>query len=80
MKKVLLEVTRIQGSVCSAEANFDTDEDRRGAAASIVSVMAEDEAFAKDIVTYAALYVSKRDEFMQAARDAKHRAEIKTKN
>ena len=42
--------------------------------------MAIDETFAKDIVTYAALYVTKRDEFMQAARNAKRSAEIKTKN
>ena len=80
MKKVLLEVTQVKGSICSAKTNFDTDEERSRTAASIAAVMAVDETFAKDIVTYAALYVAKRDEFMQAAQNAKRSVEIKIKN
>lgn len=80
MVKELLKITRVKGSICLAESHFETKTDKEQAAASLLSLLDEDEEFAQEIFKVFACFMLARNKVSQLNKLAKRSAEIKTKN
>ena len=80
MPKTLLSIVNINGSICSAELHCDSETEYDRVAASILSMMDQDETFAGKVLQYASLYVINRRKVAELNKASMRSADIKTKN
>lgn len=78
--KDLLKVTHLKSSICQTEVNATTDSEKQMVSASLLSLMDQDQDFAKLFLEVATLYVVRRKDVEKMNKLAMHQAEIKTKN
>lgn len=78
--KDLLKVTNLKSSICQTEVNATTDHEKQMVSASILSLMDQDQDFAKLFLEVTALYVVRRRTVQKMNKLAMRQAEIKTKN
>ena len=73
-------MTNIKSSICQTEVNATTDSEKQMVSASLLSLMDQDQDFAKLFLGVAALYVVRRKDVEKMNKLAIRQAEIKTKN
>ena len=78
--KELLKVTNLKSSICQTEVNATTDREKQMVSASLLSLMDQDQEFAKLFLEITALYVVRRKDVGLINKLAMRQAEIKTKN
>ena len=78
--KELLKVTNLKGSICQTEVDATTDQEKQMVSASLLSLMDQDQEFAKLFLEVTALYVVRRKDVGLINKLAMRQAEIKTKN
>lgn len=78
--KELLKVTNLKSSICQTEVDATTDREKQMVSASLLSLMDQDQDFAKLFLEVAALYVVRRKDVGIINKLAIRQAEIKTKN
>lgn len=78
--KELLKVTNLKSSICQTEVDATTDQEKQMVSASLLSLMDQDQDFAKLFLEVTALYVVRRKDVGLINRLAMRQAEIKTKN
>lgn len=78
--KELLKVTNLKSSICQTEVDATTDHEKQMVSAALLSLMDQDQEFAKLFLEVTALYVVRRKDVGIINRLAMRQAEIKTKN
>ncbi len=78
--KELLKITHIKDGVCSAEVKADNDHELEMAVASLLSVMDQDDKFAKLVVCACLNYIGRRGEVAKLNQIAMAQGKIKTQN
>lgn len=78
--KELLKVTNIKSSICQTEVNATNDREKQMVSAALLSLMDQDQDFAKLFLEVTALYVVRRKDVGIINKLAMRQAEIKTKN
>ena len=80
MPKTLLTITNLKDGICSTELNCDGEVEYDRVAASLLSMMDQDETFARKVLQYASLYVINRQKVAELNKVSMRSADIKTKN
>lgn len=78
--KDLLKVTNLKSSICQTEVDATTDHEKQMVSAALLSLMDQDQDFAKLFLEVTALYVVRRKDVGIINKLAMRQAEIKTKN
>lgn len=78
--KELLKVTNLKEAVCETKLNVSTTHEKEMVGAALISMMDQDDEFAKLVLKYTGLYLFHRKSVKELNKEAMHRGEIKTKN
>lgn len=78
--KELLKVTNLKEAVCETKLNVSTTHEKEMVGAALLSMMDQDDEFAKLVLKYTGLYLFHRKSVKELNKEAMHRGEIKTKN
>lgn len=80
MDKTLFKITHLKDGICAAEIHTEDKMDMERICAAILSLMDRNEAFARNILNVAGLYLMHREELGEVNKAALRGAEIKLKN
>ena len=78
--KELLKVTNLKEAVCETKLNVSTTHEKEMVGAALLSMMDQDDEFAKLVLNYTGLYLLHRKGVEELNKEAMRRGEIKTKN
>lgn len=78
--KELLKVTNLKDAVCETKLNVSTTHEKEMIGAALLSMMDQDDEFAKLVLNYTGLYLLHRKGVEELNKEAMRRGEIKTKN
>ena len=80
MAKDLLKITHVKDAICSSEINVETEADLDRIAAGLLTVMVQNESFAKMLGKTVLLFIEKQKEIVVIAEEARRSADVKLKN
>ena len=78
--KELLKVTNLKAGVCETKIEASTTHEKEMIGAALLSMMDQDDEFAKLVLNYTGLYLFHRKGVEELNKEAMRRGEIKTKN
>lgn len=78
--KELLKIVNVKDAICEASINFSTQKEREMTAAAMLSLMDQDEDFAKAVMSACTNYVMRRKEVAGMNVIAMRNGKIKTQN